>query len=172
MSASGGQAGRGNATGEIGGHRNRFGYYVFGSMFTSDRFLSPPDPVAIHDSGTGGHGFAQLDVNLAGSGALRIVVMGDGDNFEIPKTPLDVEQRPLANAEERNRQQTSIIGWTKASSNVAIGASFYQRWSSSRLSPAAGPLTAAAAFDRELLTIGGKADVTRFAGRHVDKSRN
>jgi hypothetical protein len=170
LAATGGQAGRGNATGEIGGHRGRFGYYVFGSMFTSDRFLSPPDPTAIHDSGRGAHGFVQLDANLGGSGALRIVLMGDGVDFEVPKTPLDVVQRPLATAEERNRQQTSIVGWTKASSNLAIGASFYQRWSTSRLSPATGPLTAVAAFDRGLLTIGGKADMTRFAGGHAIKA--
>jgi outer membrane receptor protein involved in Fe transport len=170
VAATGGQAGRGSATGEIGGHRSHFGYYVFGSVSTSDRFLSPPDPVAMHDSGRSGHGFVQLDANLGGSGALRIVLMGDGANFEIPKTPLDVEQRPLAHASERGRQQTFIVGWTKASSNLALGASFYQRWSSSRLSPADGPLTAVAKFDRDLLTIGGKADVTRFAGRHAMKA--
>jgi TonB dependent receptor/Carboxypeptidase regulatory-like domain len=170
VAATGGQAGRGSATGEVGGHRSRFGYYVFGSVSTSDRFLSPPDPVAIHDSGRTGHGFVQLDANLGGSGALRIVLMGDGANFEIPKTPLDVAQRPLANASERSRQQTSIVGWTRASSNLALAASFYQRWSSSRLSPADGPLTAVAKFDRDLLTIGGKADVTRFAGRQAIKA--
>jgi hypothetical protein len=170
LSAMGGQAGRGNATGEIGGHRGRFGYYVFGSAFTSDRFLSPPDPIAIHDTGRGAHGFVQLDTNLGGSGALRIILMGDGADFEVPKTPLDVEQRPLANADERSRQQTSIVGWTKASANLALDASFYQRWSNSRLSPASGPLTAVARFDRDLLTIGGKADVTRIGGRHAIKA--
>ena len=35
--------------------------------------------------------------------------------------------------------------------------------------PAAGPLTALAELDRELPTIGGKADVTRLAGRHAIK---
>jgi hypothetical protein len=170
VAASGGQAGRGSAAGEMGGHRDRFGYYVFGSMFTSDRFLSPPDRVAIHDSGTGAHGFVQFDANLGGSGALRLVAMGDGNNFEIPKTRLDLDQRPLANAQERTRQQTAIVGWTRAASNLALAASFYQRWSSSRLAPAAGPLTAVARFDRELLTVGGKADVTRFAGRHGVKA--
>ena len=37
-------------------------------------------------------------------------------------------------------------------------------------SPATGPLTAVAALDRELLTVGGKADLTRFAGRHALKA--
>src|ERR1700704_4711529 len=54
---SGGQAGRRSITGDFGGHRERLAYYGFGSLFQSDRFLSPPDPDAIHDSGHGGHGF-------------------------------------------------------------------------------------------------------------------
>ena len=44
-----GEAGRRSASGEFGGHRDRLGYYMFGSMFESDRFLSPPAPEAIHD---------------------------------------------------------------------------------------------------------------------------
>jgi outer membrane receptor protein involved in Fe transport len=167
---SAGQAGRWNGSGEFGGHANRIGYYVLGSMFESDRFLSPPDPEAIHDHARGGHAFFQLDGNLGGAGLLRTIVMGDGTNFEIPKTPQDVELRPLADADQRTRLQTAIVGWTRASSRLAVAASFYQRWSRSQLSPASGPLTAQAQLDRELFTIGGKLDATRFAGRHAIKA--
>ena len=170
VTLNGGEAGRRNVLGEFGGRRNRVGYYVFGSMFESDRFLSPPDPEAIHDHGHGGHAFFQLDGNLGHAGSLRAVVMGDGANFEIPKTPEDVELRPLADPVQRTRQQTAIAGWTRASSNTTVGASFYQRWSQSQLMPAAGPLTARAEVERELSTIGGKVDVTRLAGRHAMKA--
>jgi hypothetical protein len=165
-----GEAGRRNVEGEFGGVRDGLSYYAFGSGFASDRFLSPPDPDAIHDSAQGGHGFGRVDTTLGDAGALRLIVMGSGTNFEIPKTPQDVELRPLADAEERTRQQTAILGWTRAFSELAAGASFYQRWSRSELEPAAGPLTAAALLDRRLLTIGGKADVTRLAGRHAMKA--
>jgi outer membrane receptor for ferrienterochelin and colicins len=167
---SGGEAGRRNLSGEYGGRRGPFGYYLFGSGFESDRFLSPPDPEAIHDSARGGHAFAQLDGNLGRAGSLSVVLMGDGTNFEIPQTPLDVEVRPLADAAQRTRQQTAIAGWTRVLSDLAVSASFYQRWSRSRLVPAAGPLTAIAELDRELLTVGVKADVTRVAGRHAVKA--
>lgn len=170
LTLNGGQAGRRNVSGEFGGHREKFGYYVFGSVFQSDRFLSPPDPTASHDDAWGGHLFAQLDSNLGRAGALRVVMMGDGTNFEIPKTPQDVELRPQADADQHTRQQSAIVGWTRAWPDVAFGASFYQRWSRSRLSPAAGPLTAVAKLNRELLTVGSKADVTRFAGRHAFKT--
>src|SRR5947208_2128486 len=41
-----GEAGRRSVSGDFGGHRDRLGYYGFGSLFESDRFLSPPDPEA------------------------------------------------------------------------------------------------------------------------------
>ncbi|HEV8318456.1 MAG TPA: TonB-dependent receptor [Vicinamibacterales bacterium] len=170
VSVNGGQAGRRNVSGEFGGHRGRVGYYVFGSMFESDRFLSPPVPEAIHDSARGGHAFVQLDWNLGRAGLLRALFTGDGANFEIPKTPQDVQLRPLANADQRTRQQTAIVGWRQTLSDLAINASFYQRWSQSRLMPAEGPLTAIAALDRKLLTIGGKVDATRFVRGHAIKA--
>jgi hypothetical protein len=172
LTVSAGQAGRRSVSGDFGGHfgrSERFAYYSFGSMFQSDRFLSPPDREAIHDSGRGGHGFVQLDGNLERAGSLRVVVMGDGANFEIPKTPGDVELRPLANAVQRTRQQTAIVGWSRALPAAAVAASFYQRWSRTQLRPAVGPLTAQAELSRELRTLGGKVDLTRFAGRHVLK---
>ncbi|HUG91607.1 MAG TPA: TonB-dependent receptor, partial [Planctomycetaceae bacterium] len=167
---SAGGAGRARATGEFGGRRGSVGYFVAGSMFASDRFLSPPDPDAIHDSARGGGVFLQVDGNLGRAGALRTVLMGDGTNFEIPKTPQDVEIRPLANARQNTRQQTAIVGWTRVWEEVAVNASFYERWSRARLFPAAGPLTAQAQLERRLLTVGGKADATRVAGRHAVKA--
>jgi hypothetical protein len=170
VTLNGGEAGRRSVSGDVGGERDRTGYYLFGSMFESDRFLSPPDPEAIHDHARGGHAFFQLDRNFGNAGALRAVVMGDAANFEIPKTPRDVELRPAAHADQRNRQQTAIAGWTRAWSDMTVSASFYQRWSRSQLEPAAGPLTAQARLERTLVTVGGKGDVTRFAGGHAFKA--
>jgi hypothetical protein len=170
VSVNAGEAGRRNVLGDFGGHHDRVGYYLFGSMFESDRFLSPPAPEAIHDHARGGHGFFQLDGDLGQRGLLRAVVMVDGANFEIPKTPEDVKLRPQSNASQRTRQQTATVGWNRAWSGFTLGATFYQRWSRSELSPAAGPLTAQAAQTRELVTVGGKVDVARFIGSHSIKA--
>jgi hypothetical protein len=165
-----GEAGRRNLLGEFGGHRNRVGYYGFGSMFESDRFLSPPAAEAIHDHAHGGHAFFQFDGDLGDNGLLRSVVMADGASFDLPRTPDDLELRPQAGASQRTRQQTAIAGWTRAWSDLTASATFYQRWSRSHLLPAAGPLTSQASLTRELVTIGGKMDVVRFAGRHALKA--
>jgi len=167
---NGGDAGRRTVMGEFGAHQNRVGYYAFGSMFESDRFLSPPDPAAIHDHARGGHALFQGDIDLGTSGAVRTTVMADGANFEIPTTPVDVAVRPDADPTQRTRQQTAIVGWNRAASHVLLDGTFYQRWSKSDLLPATGPLTAQASLRRELLTIGGKFDVTRVEGRHTIKA--
>jgi hypothetical protein len=170
VTVSAGEAGRRNLLGEFGGHRGRVGYYASGSMFESDRFLSPPAPDAIHDRARGGHGFVQLDVDLGRRGLLRTLVMGGGANFEIPITPQDVALRPQARADQRTRQQTAIVGWMRAWSGLTLDATLYQRWSRARLLPARGPLTAQASLMRELGTLGGKVDVTRLVGRHALKA--
>jgi outer membrane receptor for ferrienterochelin and colicins len=164
-----GDAGRRRLDGEMGGRRGALGYYVFGSLFESDRFLSPPDPRAIHDAARGGHAFVHLD-GETDLGMFSAVVSGDGTNAEIPRTPADVELRPAALPTQRTRQQTAIVGWSRAASNLVLTASGYQRWSRLRLLPAEGPLTAQAQLTRELTTVGAKADATRLAGRHTMKA--
>jgi hypothetical protein len=167
---SGGNAKRRHLAADVGGRLAAFGYYLFGDTFESDRFLSPPDPQANHDSARGGHLFARLDTNRQRAGSFSAIVMADGTNLQIPNTPVDVALRPLAQANQRTRQQTATFGWTRAwSDSTVVNASTYERWSRLRLLPAAGPLTAEADLTRELTTIGGKVDLTRLSGRHTFK---
>jgi outer membrane receptor protein involved in Fe transport len=167
---SGGNARRRQLVADVGGRRGAFGYYLFGGTFDSDRFLSPPDPRAIHDSARGGHFFTRLDSTRQRAGSFSAIVMADGTNLEIPNTPIDVELRPLAQADQRTRQQTATLGWTRAwSDSTVVNASAYERWSRLRLLPARGPLTAQADLTRQLTTLGGKVDLTRLLGRHTFK---
>ena len=169
MTGSAGAAGRRTISGDVGGHRHRLGYYLFASVIESDRFQSPPDPVAIHDRGRSAHGFLQLDGNLGHAGFLRTSAMVDGANFEIPKTLLDHEVRPLTDARQRIRQQTAIVGWTRAASKTAVGMSFYTRQSRSEFLQARKALTAVAHSARKVSTLGAKGDVSRFVGPHTVK---
>ena len=170
LTVSAGGAGRWRVSGDVGGRRGRFGYFVFGSGFGSERFLSPPDPVAIHDEARGGHVFVQLESAAGRAGLIRAVVMGDGTRIDIPRTAVDVVLRPLANARQDTGQQTAIVSWMAAWRDVAVTTSGYQRWSRARLFPAEGPLTVHAQGERMLSTLGGKIDATRISGRHVLKA--
>ena len=152
VTLAGGGAGRRRVGADVGGRRGRFGYFFYGSAFESGRFLSPPDRDGIHDEARGAHAFTQFDGSVGGSGLVRAVFMGDGTNFQIPKTAVDVVLRPLATARQDTRQQTAIIGWTGVVHDVAVSASSYQRWSRARLFPAEGPLTVRAQGTRTLST--------------------
>src|SRR5262249_47266527 len=147
------------------------GFYVYSSAFESQRFLSPNDPRSIHDTGRGMREFLQLDFNVNSANSLRVVVMADGTDFQIPKTSLDEQYRPNANASERTRQQSAIVSWNHTVSNATqVTTSFYQRWSHAKLLPAFDPLASTAANERTLWSGGIKSDVTHFSGRHIVKA--
>ena len=165
-----GNALRNNAAVEFGGHTRNAGYYFYSSGFESGRFLSPNDPRSIHDTGRGAHSFLQFDFNVNPANTVKVVLMGDGTNFQIPKTSFDELFRPNNNAFERTREETAVVTWSdNISSNSSFTTSLYQRWSRMRLLPANDPLAATARNERTLETTGVKADFVRFFGGHTIK---
>jgi hypothetical protein len=165
-----GSALRHNAAVGFGGHTDRLGYYVYSAAYESARFLSPNDPRSIHDTGRGAHNFLQFDFTANATNSWKLVLMGDGTDFQIPKTSLDDAIRPNANASERTREQTAILTWNHTvSTNTLATGSFYERWSRMELFPANDPLSAFARNRRTLMTTGLKGDLTWFAGRHTVK---
>ncbi len=166
----GGGAGRRSVSAGYGGHADRTAYYVFGSWGRTSRFLSPPEPRAIHDEGTTGHGFAQFDVTVDPAHSLQVIVMGDATTFEVPQTAAEAAVRH-ADASQRNLQQTLIASWRHAPAGPAVlSTSVYQRWSEARLAPAVDPLAAYARYDRSLVTVGVKSEYQRVAARHSVKA--
>jgi outer membrane receptor protein involved in Fe transport len=166
-----GSAQRHNVGVDLGGHSERLGYYVNLSGFTSNRFLSPPSPRSIHNTGRGLRSFGQLDLRATPGNDIRLVVMGDGVNFELPKEERDELLRPNFNSLQRNRSQSLILSWERVHSPRAVmRTAFYQKWSSVDQFPDTldryGAQTDA---ERTLSTFGVKGDVTRLSGRHTLK---
>src|SRR5262249_42691945 len=162
---------RNNVAIEYGGHSDKFAYFLYGSGLESARFISPNDPRSIHDTGRGSHSFLQLDFNADANNSVKLVFMGDGTNFQIPKTSIDDQYRPNANASEQTRAQSTILTWNHASSTRGfVTTSLYQRWSRMSLLPTNDPLEAFARNERTLTTGGFKTDVTRFVGSHTVKA--
>ena len=166
-----GSAQRHNVGLEFGGHADRIGYYVNLSGFTSDRFLSPPSPRSIHNTGRGLRSFGQLDFRATDSDYFKVVMIGDGVNFELPKEERDEVLRPNFNNLQRTRSQSLILSWDHIhSTSTMMRTAFYQKWSSVHQFPDTidqyGAQTDA---ERTLRTFGIKSDVTRFHGRHTVK---
>ena len=166
-----GTAGRHNAGVELGGARPRAAYYLNVSGFGSNRFLSPPSPRSIHNTGRGVRSFGRLDWNAGDGHRLGLVVTADGVNFELPLEERDERLRPDFRNLQRARSQSAILSWQHAaSSETAVQAAFYQRWSKVDQFPEStdryGAQTDAL---RTLSTFGLKGDITRFTGRHTVK---
>jgi outer membrane receptor protein involved in Fe transport len=156
---------------EFGGHTQRAGYYLNLNGFTSDRFLSPPSPRSIHNTGRGLRGFGQLDFRATDSNYFKLVMIGDGVNFELPKEERDELLRPDFNNVQRARSQSLILSWDHVhSAGTLMRTAFYQKWSTVHQFPDTidqyGAQTDA---DRSLSTFGIKSDITRFSGRHTVK---
>lgn len=153
-----------------GAHSERFGYYVFGQGFESDRFLNTPDPERFHDFGRGARAFAQLDFAADPKNAFRLALSGSGSNFELPNRP--DEEVAGRDAFERTREQTAILTWNHTFSDRALlSSSLYERLAASRLLPTTDPETTFALGFRNDLTTGFKSDLTIFAGsRHAVKA--
>jgi outer membrane receptor protein involved in Fe transport len=166
-----GSAQRHNVGLEFGGHTDRLGYYVNATGFTSDRFLSPPSPRSIHNTGRGLRSFGQLDFRVNDGNFVKLVMIGDGVNFELPKEERDELLRPDFNNLQRTRSQSLILSWDHVrSSSSIVRTAFYQKWSGVHQRPDTidryGARTDA---ERTLGTFGIKSDITRFIGRHTVK---
>ncbi len=171
LTVGAGNALRHNVAIEHGGSSGKAAYYFNTSAFESARYLSPNDPRSIHDTGRGVRSFLQLDFDLNPGNSLKVVLAGDGTNFQIPNTNVDERLRPGLGASQRARQQTAILTWNRDVSGVTgFSTSFYQRWSSVKLLPTSNPLASVAVNERTLRTTGLKSDLTRFAGRHTIKA--
>jgi outer membrane receptor protein involved in Fe transport len=166
-----GSAQRHNVGFEFGGHTDRTGYYVNLSGFMSDRFLSPPSARSIHNTGHGLRSFGQLDFRANDNDYFKVVMIGDGVNFELPKEERDEWLRPDFNNLQRTRSQSLILSWDRIhSTSTLMRTAFYQKWSSVHQFPDTidqyGAQTDA---ERTLGTFGIKSDITRFDGRHTVK---
>src|SRR5688572_1085251 len=167
-----GTAKRNNAAVEFGGQRSRLAYYLNVSGFMSDRFLSPPSPRAIHDSGHGVRSFGRVDFRDSDTNEVNVVATGDGVDVDLPMDERDAQLRPLFQNRQRARSQDVIVSWNHVRpSRLVIQSSLYQRWSTVHQFPETtdryGAQTDA---ERSLRTFGAKSDVTKLLGRHTVKA--
>lgn len=153
---------------EYGGVAGKFGYYFFGSGFTSDWYLNPPEPKQLHDFGFGLRGGGQFDYQ-ASRDRVSLFVAGGGTNFELPNLAQD--QQAGRDAERRLRSQTAILNWQRIFSPRALfSTSVYQRTLEDRLKPTSDPVTSLGDGSRSSLTAGLKSDLVYARGRHTWKA--
>jgi hypothetical protein len=125
---------RDNLAFNYGDHTKRFGYFFYAQGFESERFLNTPEQSLLHDRGYGARTFAQLDFRATPRDSFKLLLTGDGTNFELPNTTEDELRR--RDFSQRNREQTAIISWDHAfSQSSLLSTSLYERFVSARLVP-------------------------------------
>lgn len=145
-----------SASADYGGSKGRFGYFVYGGAFETDRYLNPPQPDELHDHGAGGRGDVQLDYR-GDRDFFRLLVSGGGTNFDLPNTP--DQQRVGRDSRRRLSSATGILSWQRAvSAQTLVSAALYQRHLSDRILPTDDPVTSFADGSRKTSTLGGKLD--------------
>ncbi len=153
---------------EYGGGSGRWGYYVFGGAFSSDRFLNPAQLDELHDFGYGVRVAAQVDYQ-GDKDMVRLLLTGGRTEFEIPNT--DDEQAEGRDASRRLGSQTAILTWQRVlSSRALLSASAYQRIISERLRPTSDHETTFADGSRSTLSTGFKTDFSYARGGHTFKT--
>ena len=149
---------------EYGDSKGRWGYYLFGGAFNSDRFLNPPEPDELHDQGHGGRGVVQVDYE-GDRDLLKFLVTGGASRFQLPNL---TEQQELGRDAHRALDSQSVIAsWRRIFSDKSLlSAAFYERQVWDDLHPTSDPVTSLAEASRSTLTLGGKVDWYYSSGAH------
>ncbi len=161
---------RGNVSFDYGGHTQRFGWFIYGQAFQSDRFLNTPEPTRMHDRGQGSRSFVQFDYRPTANDFFKLILTGDGTNFELPNAAED-ESRGR-DFFQRNREQTAVLSWEHLfDSRSAISTSVYERLAGARLVPTSDSVSIQAGGLRNDISTGLKSDYSLFFNpRHAIKA--
>ena len=154
---------RQSAEASYGDHTERFGYFVYAQGFENDRILNTPVRDRFNDFGQGARFYGQFDYRASDSDIVKLVLSGDGTNFELPNTYED----ELVGRDyfQRNREQTAILSWEHLFSTSSIlNTSVYERLVSARLVSTTDSVSIDADGFRNDLTVGIKSDYSRFVG--------
>src|SRR5713101_5287934 len=154
---------------DYGGQYRGLGYYFFVDGFTSGRFLDPPARHELNDFGKGSRATAQFDWHAGAKDALKLLLMGGGDNFQQPN--ISDDQAAGRDAQRHLRQQTAILTWLHMfSPQTLISNSLYERTSSDRVLPTTDLITPFSEASRSPLTLGIKSDLSHYWNGHFFKA--
>jgi hypothetical protein len=156
---SGGSYRQTNDQVSVGGHTERFAYYVSGNGNRSDLGLGTPAAGVLHDAEVGGGGFATFVFNPDASNQLRVVTSLRRDDYQIPNTP---EQQAAGIADTEHEVDGFVnLSWVRTLSRAATltVSPFYHYNLAHYEAGSANPVSAAdrrgSAYAGAQMTVGG-----------------
>ena len=157
------------STGEIGAdfstRTDKFGLLTNLSASTSQRFLDPPTIENFHNFGRTGKGFLRLDYQLTPNDTLRGTFLAGGTNFQVPNRL--AQEIAGQDQKQRLRDHSEFITYERIFSPTAFGQfSFFNRYSTARLTSNPSSTPVVAFQDRSLQNTGGLASLSLTRGSH------
>jgi hypothetical protein len=154
----------GDAT--IGGGSHTFGDFLSVSGLRTDRFLDPPEFVALHDHGNNVSLFNRVDLHPSAADTVHLNVQAATSGFDVPNTfdTIGQTQHQAITSFNIAPGYSRVIG-----SQTLFTANGFARQDRLTYSPSPNPLDdtpATISQDRTLTNLGVKADVAITAGRH------
>ena len=165
ISISGGSFSTGEVGADFSTRTRKFGFLTNLSASTSQRLLDPPTLENFHNFGRTGKGFFRLDYQFNQNNSLRGTFLIGGTNFQVPNR---LEQE-LAGQDQRQklRDNSEFITFQHIFSTQTLGEfSFFNRYSTARLSSNPQSTPVVAFQDRTLQNIGGLVAISMTRGVH------
>lgn len=167
-SASGSLGGFGTRHGsaQLGGERDRFGYFGSATAMRTDRFLDQVSLDNLHNSGHFARGFGRADIRLTDRDTLRAHTMGGASSFELA----NLRSQERAGQDQRQVLE-DVSAWLSylrtfdTASTFEATAGYRTTTAVLHASPGDTPVTAAQ--DRRLSTYTATARYTRTLGVHL-----
>src|SRR5499427_7407535 len=155
-------------TGEVnlGGGSHSLGDFVSVSALRTDRFLDPPELVAIHDTGHNVSVFNRFDLRPTAAGTFHLNMQAAQSGFDVPNT-----YDQIAQTQHQNIATFNVApGYSQAlGSDLLFTANGFVRRDHLTYLPSPNPLDdipATVSQDRTLTNMGAKADLTMTLGAH------
>jgi hypothetical protein len=152
----------------IGAGSHKIGNFVSLSGMRTDRFLDPPEFVALHDTGDKVSLFDRMDAHTGGTGTFHLDLQAARSSFDVPNS---LDAAALGQAQHQDITTYNVApGFSQVvGSKTLFTANGYVRQDHLTYTPSPDPFAdqpGTVSQDRTLRNFGVKADVAYTAGTH------
>lgn len=158
----------GSAILQLGGAREKLGYFASVSAVKSNRFLDSPSLDNLHNGGNAERGFLRLDYHPTPKDNLRLSLLAGRSSFQLA----NLRSQHLNGQQQRRhlRDAAVSLGWVRViSPSATFDSTTSYRTTAAQLFPSAGDTPVTASLARHLSTFSTFNRLNLLRGRHLWK---
>ena len=165
LELGGGQFDTGSAILQLGGAREKLGYFASVSAVKSNRFLDSPSLDNLHNGGNAERGFLRLDYHATPKDNLRLSLLAGRSSFQLANLR---SQHRNGQQQRRHLRDTAVsLGWVRLiSPSTTFDSTTSYRTTVAQLFPSAADTPVTASLARHLSTFSTFNRFNILRGRH------